>query len=334
MGKLDGSIPPGGTVWVRKIDLKDDRIELLLSRKSNETTAEDYAKLKVMLGKGYRTRDAEGIIEVIAHGIRVERFEKLFAVGDAYTRLKQQLAEAEQAYRAANPSQAKERRAAAIRLSKVCRDLASNRNELIKLGRPNAEGADFEKRAKAFDDEIIELAAAEKRAALRELPERIKAAIAAETRLADENPKATALNKAELQRRSDLLKRRQGAVDAADELIRQFEAAGGTAAPADAQWSKQARQRLTILEAGIETDQQKLAAADLEDQFKSMELKRKQLDAAYIGAFGSPRERAALDALKAQIRTMYENRVAAAKLGNRTASARAAQLLKDLAKFP
>jgi hypothetical protein len=136
-----------------------------------------------------------------------------------------------------------------------------------------------------------------------------------------------------LDRKNDQVRANQAAVDAVGELERQLEAAGGIVILADEEWVKQARLQLVALQGGLESDKERVVSVELEGQFKDMELRRVQLQSAYVSAFGTPREGAAVAALKGHIRAMYENRIAAAKAGSRTAATRAAQLLKDLSKY-
>jgi hypothetical protein len=72
---------------------------------------------------------------------------------------------------------------------------------------------------------------------------------------------------------------------------------------------------------------------ELDAQFVKMGAARKQLESTYMSAFGTPTARAAEDAVRNQIKAMYENRIAASKAGSRGASAQAAQLQKDLKKY-
>jgi hypothetical protein len=71
----------------------------------------------------------------------------------------------------------------------------------------------------------------------------------------------------------------------------------------------------------------------VEGEFRKMEILHKRLQDTYTRAFGSAKERPALQALVSNLQRMYENRLATEKLGNPGAGAQATRLHSEIEKL-
>lgn len=126
--KIDSTVAVGSRVRVLKVEMKDDRIELLLSA-ANEA----YAKLKVMLGESFETSyNLDAVLGIVSGALRVERFERLQAVRSQYDQLKEKLATAEGRYKAAQ-GDARSRLQAAQQFQNVLQELVKNRADYDSL---------------------------------------------------------------------------------------------------------------------------------------------------------------------------------------------------------
>lgn len=324
--------PPGTQLWVTKVEMKDDRIELTLSRNPAQTTARDYAKLKVMLGRGYQSSDYEKVVGVIARALKVDRFERLYALADSYLQLKVALGNAEREYQATRPDEVDARLAAATRLQQVCRSLADNRAQFAALGQTDAEGPALQARASELDAEIGRIRAAQAAARLKTFQDRCSASLATARSTGAAGRALTVASDADWQRKSDWISKYEAALEDVRKSHKALTEAGGSPPPADVQWADEEQRGLARARQDLARARGRLALAELDARFRALELRRAQLQEAYMKGFGSGQERVLLQNLASHLQEMYRNRLEAEKAGSKTAAAQAAQLLQDIKK--
>lgn len=83
----------------------------------------------------------------------------------------------------------------------------------------------------------------------------------------------------------------------------------------------------------LQSQRQALDLADLEARYHKMSEKRAQLLDSYTRAFGTPKQALESARLTGHLQQMYENRLAAQKLGSDKAAGQAAALLKEIERI-
>jgi hypothetical protein len=331
--QMTGTVSPGTGVTVTKVVLKDDRIELLLSTSPDGTTVQSYAKLKYMLPKGYRGWEYDVVAEVIARALSVDRFEKLYVLNADYNRLKNELPTAETDYKHLENSNPSDRLTAATHLHQVLQDLASNRIEFAGLGHPENESAQLQGRAKALEPEIKSLEETVHKQRTAELETKAASDLAEAGRTRAELQRIKVSSQTDWQKKSDLLTREESLLRDVQTDYEQLAAAGAPASAPELKELQQELQDVQVMRTALEEDRGRVGALELENQYRSMERRRVELQAEYMKAFGSSKEHATLETLAAHLRQMYQNRLAAQQAGSKTAANQAAQLLNALNKL-
>lgn len=331
---ITGVQKPGTTVWVRKIDLKDDRIEFLLSTQPNSNAFATYAKIKFMLGRGYQDWEYKVLVGVFARALRIESFERLLTLEADVAALKDKLPTAEASYHAATgPASAKLK--AARDLRDLLAKLAQNQSAYSAAGGTRADSADYLGRAKSLDVEIASLEAEAKKEEVAKLRVRLQANISEATQikavLRKEPPAPATVT--EWQRRSEALARYQRVLQEREILCSDLQAAGEPVPETDLEKLNQEEQEATHYGEALERDRQRAQLGEVNSEYREMGRRRVQLLDAYTKAFGTPQERPALQALIAHLRRMSENRRTASKLGSATAANEAAQIEREIDKL-
>lgn len=157
--KLTGNAGPGTSVFVRRVTFKDDRIEFALSRSGNSfagvgDTAQDYGKLKLMLGRDYRTWPYDRLLSSVATAVKVEALDRGEAIAKQNQLLRQALVAAESEYQDSDSKEPEGRLKAASALRDVCLQLAENTKQVASLGGADTESAALSNRAAALNREI------------------------------------------------------------------------------------------------------------------------------------------------------------------------------------
>ena len=329
---ITGVQQPGTTVWVRKVELKDDRIEFFLSSQPNSNATATYAKIKFMLGRGYQDWEYKTIVGVVARALRVESYERLLALEAEYTALKSELATAEANYRGAT-SPASGKLQAAKDLRDLLAKLAQNQSAYVAAGGTPADIADYLGRAKALDPEVASLEAEARKARIQELRVRLQANTSEATQIKALLPKEPSATMTDWQRRSEALAHYQQVLQAREILCSELQAAGESVPEADLEKLQQEEQEATHYGEALERDRQGLHLAEVNSEYREMGRRRVQLLDAYTKVFGTPQERPALQALIAHLERMRENRQAASSLGSATAAAEVAQIEREIQKL-
>jgi len=315
---------------VTKLEVKDDRIELFLSR----VTDDAYAKLKIMLGKGFESSyNLEAVLGIVSRALRMERFERLQAVKSEYLELKEKLATAQGRFKTAQ-GDARSQLQGARELQNALQALVKNRTDYDSLTQTASdperdqyarEAADLEKTIKALDQETRMQRAEEIRKALTAEAEeagQIKAQL---------NGKPGSLP--EWQQQMTSLGRWEQILNRQQSLHRELEGLGQPVAAADAVVLQQGFEEIQTLRGALVGQRQALQLADLDTQYQVMDRARRQLTDAYTRAFGTPRQRPEGEKLFLHLHQMRQNREAAQQLGSDQALGQGAGLAKDMERL-
>lgn len=330
LDQVDSTLSAGTRVRVTRLEMREDRIEFLL--KGGPGNA--YAKLKVMLGKGFEdSYDMDKVLTVVSAALRLERFEQLQALKAEYPQLKQKLAAVEGAFKS-SPTDPRSRLDAARQLQDVLRQLLENRKSYDSLTAtlqdPEAdqygrEAAELGKTVEALDQEAKKERAAEIKQALKSEEEqsaRLKSQL---------QPKPSSV--AEWESAMDLQKRLYETVTHRQALLQELTQLGEPApAEESAAIQNDVAEGQRIRDA-LQSQRRALDLADLDARYGEMDRNRKQLMDSYTRAFGTPRQRAEGEKLALHLHQMWENRTAADNLGSDRAKGQAATLQKDIERL-
>jgi hypothetical protein len=330
--KITRAMPEGTNVWVGKIDVKDNRIEVWLTSTVNAATIDSYAKIKFMLGNGYQNWEYETLIGVLSRALYIEAYERIATLNAQYERLQTQLASAETRYQAAAGLSATVKLDAARDLSNTLRHIIENRSAYISTGRSDTNSPRYTDRASALDTEIAKL----------ETESRRERAQQARAQLLVSNSQAAKL-KTLLQGKPSTLADWQHLSQTLDEyrrllyeqqtLHQAIAGSGDTVSPTELAQLQQDFRDAEAMGQSLSRDRQQLQVAQLNAEYRELERKRIQLLDSYTKAFGSAQERPALQALIAHLERMYDNRMSAQQLGNTAASSQAVHLRSEIDKF-
>jgi len=323
---------PGTRVWVRKIDLKDNRIEFELRIDPNSNSAASYAKIKFMFGKDYQDKDYNALRMVIAHALRVEALERLLMLDSEFSELKEKLPALEAAYRSASgPTGAKLE--AARRLRNVLNELSRNRNAYVFAGGQIPDKSDCSSRSQTLDREIAALELEQRKEEIGTLQDELQANIS-ESGQAKVVLQGTLLaTPAELQKFADALARYRQLLQERDSLYSRLESAGNAVPGSGRDELLQENQEANGYAEALESARPHVQRAGLNSEYREMLRRRSQLLDAYTRAFGTSEERHALQALITHLKRMTENRKDAAKLGDANAEREAVQNEREIEKL-
>jgi hypothetical protein len=334
LSQVDSALPVGRRVQITKIEMMDDRIEFWLNGSEQRRPAGAYAKIKLVLGKGFEASyDRDAVIAVISKVLFIERYERLQALRSEYPELKVKLATAQGRFKTAQgnaPSQLQ----GARELQNALQALVKNRTDYDSLTQTlndpekdqyTREAADLEKTIAALDQETK-----------KQRSEEIRKALTAEAEEAGQI-------KAQLQRKPGSfpeweqqmtsLGRWEQTLNRQQSLHRELEGMGEPVAAADVAVLQQGFEEIQTLRGALEGQRQALQLADLDNQYQLMDRARRQLTDAYTRAFGTARQRPEGEKLFLHLHEMRQNREAAQKLGSDQALGQGASLAKDMERL-
>ncbi len=320
------SVPAGSSVRVVKIESKDDRLELFLATVPSGA----YAKLKLMLGKDWdRKYDLDAILMLAAYALKIDRFEQRYVLEERYAKLTQSLAKARDEAAASTTGVDRLERNEALHAS--LDEAVRNREQLAALTKKPAAGADALKTEfRLVADRLPQL----RSAAAAERVANAKAALESLTNEGgDLRRRATSGGKtlADWQARHDAATRWVTNVRKRQEVLRTLSSLDvGTVeeAPLAAELRTAEAQI-----ASLDMERAQIQLTELRAVYTSMRQKRLQLIDAYTRAYGTGQQRPAAQQLLVHLQRMYENRMAAAKLGDAKATAEAATLQREIERL-
>lgn len=130
---------------------------------------------------------------------------------------------------------------------------------------------------------------------------------------------------AELQQRYESLAKYSTLLGERQRLLIELKSENEAPSPEDYKYLDESRAEIETVRKALDNGHQQLELADLTSQYGQLTRKRAQMLDAYSRAFGTPKERAALQDLVAVLGQLITNRDRAAGLGDKMA---AAQLIK------
>jgi TonB family protein len=328
LNQVDSTLAVGTVVRVTKLEMKEDRIELFLKGVPGDA----YAKLKVILGKGFEgSYNLEAVLGIVSRALRLERFERLQTLKAEYPQLKEKLATAESRYKAAQ-GDARSRVQAAQQFQSALQELVKNRTDYDSLTQTASDperdqyarqAADLEKSIQALDQEAKKQRAEEIRKTLS-----AEAEEAAHIRAQLRQKKPGSL--AEWEQQMAFLQRWEELLHRCQTLHGELAETGEGAPASETAALQQGFQEIQTLRAALEGQRQTLRLVELDNQYREMDRQRRQLMDAYTRVFGTPRQRPGGEKLYIHLHQMNENRTEAQHLGSEQAAGQAAGLQKEM----
>jgi len=316
-------IPPGSSVGIQGVDFKEDRVEVRLIANGNNT-AQGSGKIKYMLGSSYLTWSADQLMEVIARGIAIPAYEKLSQVKTEFELLRGNLQQAESKYNSAGADNAA-KLADAIALRQVLEKLQTNRATFMALGKSDPDSGVYSKKLSSLLPEIAKLTAEARQRRVAHVRDQLKAQLPQLSEIQRQVRQKPPSSMAESQQRSDSLTQYSTLLGERQKLLDELQSENEAPAPEDVKLMNESKVEIETGHKALEQGHQQLELSDLTSQYGQLTKKHAQLLDAYSRAFGTSKERPALQDLIAVLGQMVANRDRAAGLGDKTAPA---QLIK------
>jgi len=339
---FSSEIAPGTSVWVRSVDFKDDRIEVNLSA-NNSDSAEGSGKIKYMLGASYRTLSEDELMEAINHGIRIPAFEKLDQLKTEFEALHVNLEQAENKYNAPGGTAAS-RLANAIALKQIMENIQNNRTEFTALGKSDPQALSYSEKLSALRPEIMILTEEAHKERVSQVRDQLQAQLqelsAIQTQVRQKPPSTMG----EWQQRSDNLDKYSTLLNERQKLLDELQNEKEAPSPDNVKNISESRAEIQTARASLQNEHQQIELAlqnehrqtelaDLTSRYRDLTEKRKQMLNAYLLAFGTAKEKAALQNLIAILDQMVANRDRAATLGDKTAATQLTQCRAEAEKY-
>jgi hypothetical protein len=322
---ITSKLPVGSRVGVKKIDFMNDRIELQLAGSANNA----YAKLKVMLGKGYEQRtDFNAILRLISMALRIERLEEQQRLQSEFEAFKGRVAadEADVQRYASDP----DKRVEAMQdLKHVLEQLIENRSAYGHLIGESIDTTQYSSQVAELDKAITELKDSISKQRIEMIRDKLKAdEQQAELLKARLQTKPASLK--EWETLIDSLKQWEESISRRQDLQHQLTDAGVPPLPAEvAALEKDSRDTQNTRKT-LEGMEKEIQLIELNNEYIQMEPVRVRLLDSYTRAYGTPDQKAAATRLLDHLQRMYKNRTSAANLGSPEAATQAERLLKEI----
>lgn len=338
----------GSSAVVKSIEAKPDRIEIQLQPEGAAAGDEAYAKIKLMLGKGYESRGVEKIETALAKGIRMPRIESIQESRSALDQVNQSIESMEQRLAASGDVETKISLAKALLESYGTQTEAEQRLNAVAFEKVPAQ-QNFARVAqlnKIINDGEQQIQA-EKVA--RASAKYSSAALAAR-QACEAIPSTPARSLAELERTSGVIRNAHVALSQLAGAKQEMLALGQTIPEEDDQMVSSCganaantaasieKQRTELMEAqtraGEQQHRQQVADAirNLRVDFNKMKQERAEFDAKLMSALGVQDESAVFSDYRAHLKRMVWNRQQALRLGDEAAQGEITSLENDLKK--
>jgi len=320
---FSSEIPPGTSVWVRGVDFKEDRIEVRLSA-NNSDNSEGSGKIKYMLGASYRTLSEDELMEAINHGIQIPAYEKLDQLKTEFEALCVTLQKSENYYNSLGGSAASKLRSA-ISLRQVLEKIQKNRAEFTAMGKSDPQAGVYSEKLSTLAPEIARLTEEARKERVAHVRDQLQAQLPELSEIQTQIRQKPPSSLAEWQQRSDSVAGYSTLLDERQKLLDGLQNENEAPSPEDVKYMNDSRVEVETSQKALEPEHQQLELADLTSQYDQLTKKHAQMLDLYSRAFGTAKERAALQDLIAVLGQMVTNRDQAARLGDKTA---ATQLIK------
>jgi hypothetical protein len=320
---LSGEIPQGVSVLVRSVDFKEDRVEVNLTSNTNESSGHS-GKIKYMLGAAYRTWSADEVMEAIARGIQIPAYEHLIQLKVEFETLRGNLDLREKQFNAPGKPPA-EKLAAALGLKNVLEQLQRNRAAFIALGKSDPQAGVYTEKLNALLPEIARLSEEAHKQRVAHLHDQLQAQLAQITQIQAKVRQKPPSSLAEWQQRTESLSAYADLLDIRSLLLESLKSEKETPAPDDIKLLSDGKAEIATARQSLENSHQQIELRESASQYEQLSKKRAQLLNSYLSAFGTAKERPALQNLAVVLGQIVVNREQAVALGDKSA---AAQLVK------
>ena len=339
-GELSNVVSPGSILRAKQIVFGSERVEIDLSEGNDEHS---YAKIKLMLGKGYDAQPVNQVLDFINTIFVLPDIEQRVSVERVYRDALAKLADAKTL--SSRASDDDERLQALKLMAQSYKILGGSRDQLHQLNDPlvSSDSADYSVLATQADEAIpkLEASAATVRAEKQEAARRgritqNKAAYASCIATSALNLQALdrskGLSEQEMSQRGQMIATLHGELA----LCQQFETALKGDGVADVDQHRALVNdfaHLKRVEDGTASLKAKAQYQGLANQYAPMASKLIQLRNAFIAAFGTPQEASTKAALTAHIRAMIDNREQAEAAGDPAAPKQLVTLQQELQRY-
>ncbi len=326
------------------VDFKDDRVEVRLGATNaantmniynslaNNQSAEGSGKIKYMVGKDYRNWSADQLMEVIARGIRIPSLERPIELKSEFEALRANLQEAESKYNAPG-TDTHSKLINAIALRQVLEKIQKNRVEFIAMGKSDPQAGTYSEKIRALNPEISKLSEEVHKERIAHIRDQLKAQLPQLSEIQNQVRQKSPSSLTEWQQRSDILVKYSTLLEERQKLLIELKNENEPPAAEDYKYLDESRAQIVTARNGLELAHQQLELADLTAQYRLLTKKRAQMLDSYTRAFGTPKERAALQELIAVLGQIVTNRDRAAGLGDKTATAQLIQCRAEVEKY-
>jgi hypothetical protein len=329
--QLTSSIPIGSRLTVKKVEVKDDRIEFQLWADPNSREIANYAKLKLFIEGGTKQISAEKVIVAAADVFYIAEYEKLRQLQAEFENLSSTLLKLRGQYDDTSGSP-DVRAQAGHALQDTLKKIISNR-KLFTAQHENAGSLDtYTSQLAALDRELPALETAAKAERMASIKSRIGANQARCVQLKAQLDRKPAATIEEWQRRSQGVHDYGQLLDERKNLLSQLaQESQPNQEFADALQVES--KELGIAADALSADHKRLQLARLNASFQEMKKRKLTLMDKYTRAFGTPQERSSLQVLTSHLQSMAQNRNEAKALGSESAAKEAAQIDAEMEKY-
>jgi hypothetical protein len=324
------------------VDFQEDRVEVRLSANNNDNS-EGSGKIKYMLGASYRTLSEDELMEAINHGIRIPAFEKLDQLKTEFEALHANLEQAENKYNAPGGT-AVLRLANAISLKQILENIQKNRTEFTALGKSDPQALSYSEKLSALGPEITRLTEEASKERVSQVRDQLQAQLQDISTIQTQVRQKPPSTMGEWQQKSDNLDKYSTLLNERQKLLDELQNEKEPPSPDDVKIISESRVEIQAaraslqnehqqIELALQNEHQQIELADLTARYRDLTEKRKQMLNAYLLAFGTAKEKAALQNLIAVLDQMVANRDRAAALGDKTAATQLTQCRAEAEKY-
>jgi hypothetical protein len=329
--QFTGELGRGARVFVKKIELKDDRIEFQLWSDPNSHSVTTRAKLKLFVEGGTRQLTLEKAIAATSEVLYVEKYEKLRELTNEFNKLSATIPSLQAQYSDTNLS-ANQRTQAGHRLRETLQKIVANRSSPLQPNNDPAAIQTYRSQVAALDDALPKLDAAAK----SERISSIKAKTAAdETQCAELKAQLSGsklVRSTELEDKFTKMRQYRDLLTERENLASQLATEGEPVQDLRAKLAAESRNLDAVADL-LETDRKRIQLDQLNASFEQMKKRKIALVDHYTRAFGSPQERSSLQALIGHMQSMLQNREQAKALGSSAAAKEASLIEAEIQKY-
>ena len=318
------SISSGTAADVESVNFMSDRIEIRLHAANSYYPYDVYGNILYLVGKDYKTWSTDQLMEAIARGIRNPAYEKLVQLKSDFETLRANLQKSESQYNSPGVD-THTKLVSAIALREVLEKLQQNRAEFTAMGKSDPQAGIYSEKLSALTPEINRLSEEVRKERVARVRDQLKAQLAELSEIQTQVRQKPPSSLAELQQRYESLAKYSSLLGERQRLLIALKNENEAPSPDDYKYLDESRAEIETVHKALDNGHQQLELADLTSQYGQLTKKHAQMLDAYSRAFGTPKERVALQELIAVLGQMVTNRDQAAGLGDKTA---AAQLIK------